>query len=372
MTKEYDYIILGAGIYGLYSAKLLIDKGYKVAVLEYDDASFRRASYINQARVHKGYHYPRSYATAIKSANYFKRFNSDFKFAINNKFKKIYGIAKNYSYLDSEQFVRFCNNANLECEKVDVQKYFNKYEVESAYLTEEYVFDANRIKQWFLEYLRYSNGFDIFYNVRLESIEEFQSKYKIITQDDTFYTNYIINATYASVNQILDRMQMKKYPLKYEISEIILCSINNEYKDIGLTLMDGPFISLMPFGLGELHSLTSVIFTHHKTSLSSLPTFECQKKNNACTPMQLENCNKCKYKPSSQWDNMNQLVKKYFINDIKLEYVKSLFAIKPIMQNSKLDDGRPTIIKVHNKQPGFISILSGKINTIYDLEGVIT
>ena len=29
-----------------------------------------RATYINQARVHMGYHYPRSYSTAIKSAHY--------------------------------------------------------------------------------------------------------------------------------------------------------------------------------------------------------------------------------------------------------------------------------------------------------------
>ena len=65
---NYDKIIIGAGLYGLYSALFCAKLGEKVAVLEYDEGPFRRATYINQARVHLGYHYPRSYSTAVKSA----------------------------------------------------------------------------------------------------------------------------------------------------------------------------------------------------------------------------------------------------------------------------------------------------------------
>ena len=70
----YDKIILGAGLYGLYAAQRCGAAGQRVLVLERDPAPFMRATYINQARVHMGYHYPRSYSTAIKSAHYFARF----------------------------------------------------------------------------------------------------------------------------------------------------------------------------------------------------------------------------------------------------------------------------------------------------------
>ena len=73
----YDKIILGAGLYGLYAAHKCGQKGQRVLVLERDPAPFMRATYINQARVHQGYHYPRSYSTAIKSAKYFDRFCED-------------------------------------------------------------------------------------------------------------------------------------------------------------------------------------------------------------------------------------------------------------------------------------------------------
>ena len=81
---KYDKIIIGAGIYGLYAALHCGQKHpqEKILVLEKEKEAFSRATYINQARVHMGYHYPRSYSTAIKSAGYFERFNRDYDFAI--------------------------------------------------------------------------------------------------------------------------------------------------------------------------------------------------------------------------------------------------------------------------------------------------
>ena len=78
----YDKIILGAGLYGLYAAQKCGAAGQRVLVLERDPAPFMRATYINQARVHMGYHYPRSYSTAIKSAHYFERFCNDYGFCL--------------------------------------------------------------------------------------------------------------------------------------------------------------------------------------------------------------------------------------------------------------------------------------------------
>ena len=47
-----DKIIIGAGLYGLYSALYCGKKNENVLVIEKDDQAFKRATYINQARVH--------------------------------------------------------------------------------------------------------------------------------------------------------------------------------------------------------------------------------------------------------------------------------------------------------------------------------
>lgn len=88
--EEFDKIIIGAGLYGLYSALFCAKRGQRVLVLECDNTAFGRATYINQARVHQGYHYPRSISTALKSAGYFERFNRDYAFCVNKEFDQIY------------------------------------------------------------------------------------------------------------------------------------------------------------------------------------------------------------------------------------------------------------------------------------------
>lgn len=104
MSEKYDKIIIGAGFYGLYSALFCGEKGQRVLVLECDPAPFGRATYINQARVHQGYHYPRSLSTAMKSAGYFERFHKDFSFCINREFRKVYATSSVYSWTNGAQF----------------------------------------------------------------------------------------------------------------------------------------------------------------------------------------------------------------------------------------------------------------------------
>lgn len=372
MNKTFDYIIIGAGIYGLYAAKLLAPQGCKIAVLEYDSEGFQRASYINQARVHNGYHYPRSYSTAIKSARYFERFSKEFEFAIHNKFQKIYAISGKYSLSNAEQFVKFCQNASIPVKAINGDKYFKKDMVEGVFETQEYAFDAFKIRDSLLAELANYNNVELFYNSRIEAVNDDGDHYHLnLNNEREFSTPTVLNATYASVNQLLDLFGLEKFRLKYEICEISLCHVNHALQGAGLTLMDGPFFSVMPFGLDGTYSLTSVTFTPHVTSYADLPTFKCQKDNPECSPGQLANCNTCPARPRTAWTTMQQLAKKYLNPEIELTFDKPLFAIKPIPNASEIDDSRPTIIKESHSQPRFISVLSGKINTMYDLEMIL-
>ena len=152
MRKErFDKIIIGAGLYGLYSALLCGRRGERVLVLECDSVSFGRATYINQARVHQGYHYPRSISTAMKSAGYFERFNKDYDFCINREFVKVYATSTNYSWSDGDQFKNFCRAAGIPCEECHVESFFKKGMCDGAFITREYTYDAMILKNFFLE-----------------------------------------------------------------------------------------------------------------------------------------------------------------------------------------------------------------------------
>ena len=165
--KQRDKVIIGAGIYGLYAALYCAKKREKVTVLEYDEEAISRATYINQARVHNGYHYPRSYSTAIKSAKYFDRFNKDFDFSVNDDFLKIYATSKEYSWTSAEQFRKFSKAAGIKCEDVNPLKYFKANMCDGVFDTEEYTFDAMIIKNYFIEELKKYENAEI---ILLESI----------------------------------------------------------------------------------------------------------------------------------------------------------------------------------------------------------
>lgn len=378
MKKQYDKIIIGAGIYGLYSALFCGKKGENVLVIEREKDAFTRATYVNQARVHMGYHYPRSFSTAQKSASYFKRFNDDYDFCIHKEFDQVYATSKNFSWTDAKEFMTFCKNLDIRCEEVPTEKYFKPNTVDGCFLTKEYTYDAMILKKYFLDEIKKYKNIDISYNTTPEEIIKNSTEFEIITnKKEHLITSFILNATYASTNQILEKIKgdvKETFPIKYELCEVILVKPEDKLLEkTGLTVMDGPFFSIMPFGKTGYHSLTSVCFTPHMTSYEKLPTFPCQLccPRGFCSPDSLGNCNTCPAAPESAIHYMSNLANKYMKDSLKYTYIKSLYSMKPILVSSEIDDSRPTIIKKISEKPTLISVLSGKINTVYDLDEVL-
>lgn len=377
-----DKIIIGAGLYGLYAALFCAKRGQTVIVLEQENAPFTRATYINQARVHMGYHYPRSLSTAMKSAGYFKRFTEEYDFCIHSEFQQIYATSSHFSWTDAKEFSKFCQDAQIPCMELPVEQYFKEGVCDGAFLTQEYTYDAHILRDYLLEQLGAYPNVSIRYNQRLKRIVKKEKHFELLTmqegREEWLEAPFVLNATYASVNQVLkllEGVEPELFPLKYELCEIILCKPSDALKKIGLTVMDGPFFSIMPFGKTGYHSLTSVTFTPHKTCYEAVPNFPCFSGQNAqgeimsfCTGTRLGNCNFCENRPESAWEYMSALARKYIREDFSFEYEGSLFSMKPILKASEIDDSRPTVIRYASTEPIFLSVLSGKINTVYDLD----
>jgi hypothetical protein len=366
----FDKIIIGAGIYGLYAALFCGRRGEDILVLEYDDAPFKRATYINQARVHMGYHYPRSISTAVKSRGYFDRFNEDYGFCINDKFEQVYATSSKFSWTSAAQFKKFCKDADIRCDEIPADRYFKQGMCDGAFLTTEYTFDAQILKNWFLEEIKKHENIKIICGARIESIKNSGENYDFKLADGSIYkTAYVLNATYAGVNQVHAMLGFPALKIKYELCEIIICETDDKLRDTGITVMDGAFFSIMPYGKTGYHSLTSVTFTPHIASHESVPTFACQVRSGGfCSPKQLANCNDCPGKPESAWIFMSHLAKKYLKDEYGFNYIESLYSMKPILKASEIDDSRPTVIRQYSDKPRFISVLSGKINTVYELD----
>lgn len=369
-----DKLIIGAGLYGLYAALYCAKRGQQVTVLELEREPFTRATYVNQARVHMGYHYPRSLSTAVKSAGYFKRFVEDYNFCILSDFQQVYATSRHFSWTDAAEFRKFCQDAGIPCEALPLERYFKAGLCDGAFLTREYTYDAKLLRDYFLSEIEKYPGAKICYSRQIQRIVKSGDRYEILALHDggeeKYEAPFVLNAAYASVNQVLKLVEgadPELFGIKYELCEIILCRVSESLKKLGLTVMDGPFFSIMPFGKTGYHSLTSVTFTPHKTGYDSLPLFPCMT-DGSCTGGYLGNCSTCDNRPESAWEYMAALARKYIRDYLSFEYEKSLFSMKPILKASEVDDSRPTVIRYLSKEPVFVSVLSGKINTVYDLD----
>ena len=371
-----DKLIIGAGLYGLYAALYCAKRGQQVEVLEIEEAPFTRATYINQARVHMGYHYPRSLSTAMKSAGYFKRFTEDYSFCLHTAFQQIYATSAHFSWTDAAEFLKFCRDGGIPCKALPVEEYFRAGLCDGAFLTEEYTYDAHILRDHLMEEIAKYPGVKLHFGRQITEIVKQSDCYEITAlhegHREVYRAPFVLNATYASVNQVLEKVKgvtAEPFGLKYELCEIILCKPGDKLRDIGFTVMDGPFFSIMPFGRTGYHSLTSVTFTPHKTSYDATPQFSCVGADgNICRGGWLGNCNDCPGRPESAWEYMSTLARKYLREEYTFSYERSLFSMKPILKASEIDDSRPTVIRALSESPTFISVLSGKINTVYDLD----
>lgn len=354
----YEAVIIGAGIYGCLISIYLSEKKKlkKILIIEKEKNLFPRASKNNQARVHNGYHYPRSIITAYRSHINLNKFIDEYQSVIKQNCKMYYAIAKG-SKTNPNQFLNFCNKIGVKINLANktVRKLFNSRLVEEIFEVEEYVFDYIKFRNIISEKLK-ENNIEVFFNSEVTGIEKSkeQSVNLVKIKDKNFeniFTKKIFNCTYSGINRFsIDNKEDIK--IKHEITEIALVKPPYELSEIGITLMDGPFFSIIPYPSNDLHSLTHVKYTPHlywndDKNINPYDKLDNYHKKSFFNYMLRDSC---KYLP--------------IIN--KSIYKESLFEIKTVLSNEEISDGRPIIFKKDKNNKDIFNILGGKIDNIFD------
>lgn len=336
----------------------------------------QKASVVNQARLHSGYHYPRSVATARMSDENKARFTRDHKDFILFDFDKYYAIDRYGSLTDAAQFERFCRYIDIPCKRVEKHPLFNYHRLEAVFETQEYTFDPVLIAAYYREKLKAAPGVEVLCYHQITAAGAVGSTWEVEVVElesqatKTINAQQVINATYSASNSINQLFGLEEINLMHEISEMAFVS-SPQLKNTGLTVMDGPFGSIMPYGKSGLLSLSSVAYTHHKVSYASQPAFDCQELRQDCNPDFTSICNHCEYRPSSNYEKMLAQMRQYLTDRVELHYFTSMFTIKSKLRANYIDDGRPTEIGLLSNNPRFYCIFAGKINSIYEIEKVV-
>jgi len=365
MSATADLIIIGSGFYGLRLALRYGRRGMKVAVLERAAEAMTKASYVNQARIHNGYHYPRSYITAQASHDNYQRFMREYPECVDKDFTHLYAIARSGSQISDYQFQQFCEivGSPLLPIRLDDVALFNQDRVANVFRVDEAAFDARALRSTLLAEISAYPDIIIHYNTDVTRLTQNGVTINVETSQGTFAAPRVLNVTYSNLNDTIRHAEFLETEkellnIEIEIAEVTLCKLPPELERTGITIMDGPFWATMPFPAEKLHSLTHVRFTPH-TSYSS--------HQNPMPPEDILSA----YHHETNFYNMRADAARYVPAMAEAQFVRTLFTNKAIVSNQDHDDARPILVKCHSRTPHFISVLGSKIDSIYALEAAM-
>ena len=329
--------VVGGGIFGCTTAWKLAKEGYDVTLYEKNNDIISQASYVNQYRLHRGYHYPRSKDTAIQSQWGEYGFLQEYgKAIVNGDVKHYYAIAKEDSKVSSKQYVEFLNDLHLEYKK-DKLNIIDKDSVSLVVKVKELLFDPDKLKRICWNKLNE-------YNVDVMLDTEY------ISSSETY--NYIINSTYANLNQLTTEDKQKDY--QFELCEKPVVKLPKQYKNKSVVIMDGPFMCIDPLGDTGLHVMGNVVHAIHSTNVGKFPEYDSKFDG-------LLNKGIVKNPSITNIDKFIDSAKKFFIDIDKSEHIGSMYTIRTVLPNKDKDDARPTLVEKPDDKT--FTIFSGKIGT---------
>tara|TARA_Y100000356_G_C11248114_1_gene285275 strand:+ start:60 stop:1781 length:1722 start_codon:yes stop_codon:yes gene_type:complete len=329
--------VIGGGIYGCTAAIKLRNRGFDVDLYEKEKNILMAASGINQYRVHRGYHYPRSLKTIKSCKNNEFSFIKNYQRSILTNNKHYYSIASEESLTTPEEYLSVLDKMKLEWKIVDTLP-----NCDLTIEVNEKLYDPNILRKICLERLK-GNGVNLILNKKAKKLKGY---------------NYTIYSTYSSLNDFTD----KKSNYQFELCEKPILKLPEQYQNKSIVIMDGPFMCFDPFGNTGYHLGGNVVHAIHVRNIGDKPEIPQSYK----TYLNKGIIKNPKY---TNIDRFIESAKKYFPEIEKSEHLGSMYTIRTVLPHKDNTDERPTIVTKHDNN--FI-LFSGKVgNCVEAAEKII-
>ena len=123
---------------------------------------------------------------------------------------------------------------------------------------------------------------------------------------------------------------------------------------MGITIMDGPFFSCIPYPDADLYSLSHVRYTPHESWTQD-------------GHVGSHNRSQLEHGLQSRVTHMIKDAQRYVPSLKHAQHQKSMFEVKTVLIQNENDDGRPILYQKRPKGSRVVSILGGKLDNVYDL-----
>jgi len=338
MIDKKRIAIVGAGIFGSTITIRLAQKGYSCDLYEKNNSIMSCASRVNQYRLHKGYHYPRSDSTINQLLNSYTRFFEEYYDAIEKKYTHLYALAKNNSLTSKEEYLQFLNRHSLSYDILNSHPNLINEKFNLVFKADEHLINYKKLKKIVEE--RLGNNSLITLKLNTEFKKNRVDKY-----------DFIIFCGYGLTSQIIPNELKKKY--KFQLVEKLVVTPPKSLANTSLVIMDGPFMCIDPIADTNFSVLGNVKKAIYETSYGFEPTISKTHQN------PIPWVDEYKEKKTRFGDFINHGAE-YISNFKECKFNYSMRGFRVVPMNVELTDERLSILRNYNK---YIEILSGKIDS---------
>lgn len=326
--------VIGGGLFGCTAAVEAARAGHEVHLFEAKNDILRGASGHNQARLHEGYHYPRSPETVRACQNANHLFRKEYGKAVVKSDNRFYSIARD-SKTDPWEYIEFCRRHGLEHQHHEWPRRLDGLQL--TLKVKEDAIDVD-ILRGLIAHKLLAEGVKVRFGAEPVSFDR-----------------YII-ATYGqpcAPGWCKALVDLPKPAYQFEVCEAVVIRLPEGLEGISIVIMDGEFCCLDPIAGTDLHMLSHVKHSIHATNDGFKPA----------VPRYLDGLLNAGIVHSSN-SKVGKILKESarympFLNEA--EYEGSIFTVKAVLSGQDATDARPTLIEQVDDR--VVRIFSGKMGT---------
>jgi len=354
--------VIGAGIFGCAAALALIKTGYKVVLLERLSDILMGTSKNNTNRVHQGFHYPRDIKTATECRDNYSRFETEFREALIDDYPNIYCIAENNSLTSKEEFIKFCDALGLSYSMIDLNRFDVKINGCNLGIScQETIIDSDLLRNMLISKIKNIRNLTLSCNTEVASIKKKGHQYELsflseAQSKESF--DAVVNCSYANINTLTEQLGYEVRDSQYEYTVVPI--IDLDFSPRAITIMDGPFMTIFPYGKTKQFLLYHVDHSVIKTEINKKLNRDWLDPHKS---------------PLSKIDQNKHFEK--FLKSCTdfvpgLAYAKLcgyLESPRMVLPKHEQDDARPSLLNDYGE--GYLTVFSGKIDRSLDIADLI-
>jgi len=326
--------VIGGGLFGCTAAIHLARDGHEVHLFERSHALMNTASAVNQFRLHRGYHYPRSPETGAECKDAENSFRAEYGNCVIDA-QTVYAIAAHASRTSAVGYLNFLMQNGLPFHAAS-GAFSNALSI--AIAVRESRIDPDKLREVVTGRVQCAA-------VHLNASATPMLKHEFDT---------IVIAAYAGSNDVAQALGCKPELFQFEVIEKPVLQLPKELRDLSIVVMDGEFCSLDPYGTTGLHVMGHVkhAIHHANTGTDPLMSKDIAKLLNRGVVLN---------PPITKIADFLEAGREFIPALRKAEHVGSMFTVRAVLPDRDATDARPTL--VHRLDERVVRIFSGKLGT---------